>query len=69
MAHAIPQPSVPLDADTGAPPRFVATERVRWVTELGLPAEEVCGFGQSEVAPQDLQLAERLSDMGQIVQQ
>ena len=69
MAHTSPPASVSMDADTGAPPRFVATERVGWVTELGLPAEQIRRFEWSDVAPQDPELAERLSDVGQVVQQ
>ena len=69
MAHTSPPASVPMDADTGAPARFVAPERVRWVTELGLPVEQIPRFEWSDVAPQDPQPAERLSDMGQVVQQ
>ena len=69
MAHTSPPASVPMNADTGAPPWFVGTERVRWVSELGLPAEQIRRFEWSDVAPQDPQLPERLSDMGQVVQQ
>ena len=69
MAHTSPPVLVHMDANTGGTPRFVATERVRWVTELGLPAEETCRLEWSDVAPQDPQLAERLTDMGQVVQQ
>ena len=68
MAHTSPPASVPMDADTGAPPRFVATELVRWVTELGLPAEQIRRFEWSDVAPKDPRLAELLSDIGQAVQ-
>ena len=55
--------------DPPPPPRFVATQRVRWVTKLGLPAEEIHRFEWSGVAPQDPQLAEHLSEMGQVVHQ
>ena len=69
MPHTSPLASVPMDANTGARPRFVDTELVRWVTELGLLAEQIPRIEWSDMAPQDPQLAERLSDMEQVVQQ
>ena len=68
MAHTSPTSSVPTDADTGAPPWFVAIQQVMWATALGLLAERIRWFEWSDVAPPDPQLAECLRDMGQVVQ-
>ena len=69
MAHTSAPALVPMDADIGAPPLFVATNQVRWVTELGLPAEQIRRFEGSNVAPQAPKLAQRLNDMAQVVEQ